>query len=83
MYKHFPMPDPPDLTLKGLAYVEYWVENLAATLAADLEEAPMQELIVVAYEQIKRDQELLLEVWRRLDSKQRSAIKKFLERERC
>lgn len=78
--KHSPLGDAPDLTEREKQDIDSFVNSFADALNADVEEDAMAETIARLAAEVKERQHIYVEVWRRLDSKQRSAIKKFLSK---
>lgn len=76
--KHSPLGDAPELTDREKADIESFVSSFTDALNADVDESEMAENIARLAAEVKERQHIYVEVWRRLDSKQRSAIKKFL-----
>lgn len=73
-----PMPDPAT-TEKDEATIASFVSAFVDLLNADLDENEVADKMFALRAEANERQEILIEVWRRLDSKQRSSIKRFLD----
>lgn len=74
-----PMPDPVALSAKDEATVKSFVNGFVDLLNADMEEDEKADKISAMRDEANERQDILIEVWRRLDSKTRAALKKYIE----
>lgn len=77
--KHSPMPDPIQLSTTDAADVTSFLNSFVDTLNADIEEDVKADKMAALRIEANTRQHIYLEVWRLLDSKQRAAIKKYVE----
>lgn len=74
-----PLGDPPVLSQRDEAHVRSLIGSFTDLLNADIEDAEKAEKMAALRTEANERQDLYVEVWRRLDSKQKAAIRKYLD----